>query len=98
MSQMPAVDAREDAITVQRSHAHEALRRWTAASTIQAHVGTPASISAVPSPSVRPASFKGLGSMRSAAPVRVDVAAMPVDLRMSLRRVAGLRVDQAMAA
>ena len=34
---MPEVDAGEDSITVQHSHAHEALRRWTAASTIQAH-------------------------------------------------------------
>jgi hypothetical protein len=34
---MPEGDAGEDSITVQHSHAHEALRRWTAASTIQAH-------------------------------------------------------------
>ena len=34
---MPEVDAGEDSILFQHSHAHEALRRWTAASTIQAH-------------------------------------------------------------
>ena len=34
---MPEVDAHEGAIAVQHSHLHETLRRWTAASTIQAH-------------------------------------------------------------
>jgi hypothetical protein len=34
---MPEVVAGEDANTAQHSHAHKALRRWTAASTIQAH-------------------------------------------------------------